>query len=251
MDKEIENYIELYERKQRKIANYERQVDSIKAEIDGEIESLENQIAYLKRKYEKLSRPINDKIDEEMQELDKLLLTNVVSIKLEDILNELSQLTNENVQDIHVSGYHTTPIIYPNVNLSDIKNKQQLIEKITNMANYSIPIFVYIEGIYKTKPYCLTFTYLAYLSDIWTDGKTLLEHCNSPKKVTSFNKNSYTPHILSMHYKLDEIKEAICSFNLKQIIDFKTNNDLLSKAVTRYLDKQKCNDKPVSKIKKM
>lgn len=233
MNKDIENYISEYESQKEKIATYEYQVQAINQEKEQKIEALEKQINDLNREYEKIMQPINDKIDSEKQILNEMLLNNVVQINLTDIISALASITKENTQDIKISGFHTA-FSYPT--LDGVTSKQELINKIIQTVKNNINISLNIHGIYNSKPYYINISYETNLSDLWADEKTLIEHSQIiAKKIINYSNGqkriSYTVPLLE-----NGIEYAICSFNLKQIIDFNKKNDLLSKAVMKCLN---------------
>lgn len=236
MNKEIINCINEYERKSQTIAIYEEQIRNIKLEIDKKIEALEDQIAYFQKKYEKLSRPINDKIDNEISALDKFALNNIVKINLSDIVNAITDITKENAENLQIYGYHT-PFIYTKIN--NVTSKQNIVDYINQPGKDSTIVSLYIEGTYHSKPYKIKISYETNLSDCQADGKTLLEHSDIKDNKNEVLPNNQNHIINSIPFSQDDLKSLVCHFNLKQIIDFQKNTDLLSKAVIKCLNTSK------------
>ncbi len=238
MNKELIDYINIYESKKRKISAHEEQLKNIKKEIDKKIADLENQIAAFNKQYEEIALPINDKIDNEIKDLNKFLLNNVIQINLVDIIDALATITKENPEDIKVYGFHT-PIIYPII--KKFHNRQDLLTQIYQAVKEPVTVSLYIEGIYHAKPYYIPIVYETNVSEPWTDGKTLLDH--SEIKAQSIISITEKGKKIMSTVILDKAIYAICAFNLKQIIDFTQNSDLLSQAV------MKCLNRPKVKVK--
>lgn len=241
--KEIEDYISEYERIKHRIDAYEGQINDLRIILDKKVEALEEQIAYFKRKFEREISPINDEIDEARQHLNKYTLNHQFVIKLGDIINEMSDITGIDTNDIEISG-HRSYVHYQTLeSYKGLPNKKEILKFIAENTKdpVTVNLSIYVKG---HLPIHITFD--GYLSDLEADGKTLLEH--SKKRavtVSSFvrTEDHKESEILGNFVMIDKTstKNIMCSFNLKQIVDFKDNydNDLLSKAVINYLNKQK------------
>lgn len=243
MHKKIEEYINQYEQLRHQIAVREHKINELSIALNEKVTVLEEQIAYFKREFEREIGPINEKIDDYQQTLNKFVLTHQVTIKLGDIINELAGITGTDVNDIEISG-HRSHVHYPVLeSYKGFSNKDEILKYIAE--NIDVPVNVNIS-IYVKGHSPINITFDGYLSDIEADGKTLLEHSKKrPVKVSSFVRpeEHKESEILGNHIIIDKasIKNIMCSFNLKQIVDFTHNydNDLLSKAVINCLNKQK------------
>ena len=90
MHKKIEEYINQYEQLRHQIAVREHKINELSIALNEKVTVLEEQIAYFKREFEREIGPINEKIDDYQQTLNKFVLTHQVTIKLGDIINELA-----------------------------------------------------------------------------------------------------------------------------------------------------------------
>lgn len=244
MNKDIENYIAEYESKKRQIAAREQQINNLKLETEKQIQSLEDQIAYFNRKFEREIEPINNQIDYFQQDLNKFALSHKVLVKLGDIIDEIANITKENKENIHTEGYHT-PIHYPPVKA--FTTKKELIKFVTENAD-PITLHVSIKGKHNLKPYNLNLYFEYDLTNMWADGKTLIEHSElKAHTLTAFNSN----HIInSVVFLKDEgLENLICPLNIKQIANFKNeyNTDLLATAIINCLSKNKTYENPKQK----
>lgn len=247
MNKDIESYIDEYEIIQRQIDNYENQINNLRTLLNQKVEILEEQIAYFKRKFEREISPINDKINECQQELNRLALNHKTKIRVGDIINEISNITEIDINDIEIHGSRSY-VPYPTLDEFDsswtIKDILEYVATHTKPVNISISIYFQNPNIQSH-----SLTLECNLSDVDANGKMLLEHKIKmrPMIIQRFEKSGngeilgHTPVLLD-----DEgIEDIICSFDLKQIINFKNNykNDILSRAVINCLNKQKTQDK--------
>lgn len=236
MDKDIKNYIEEYEIIRYQIDAYEKQINDLKIDLDKKIEMLEEQIAYFKRKFEREIEPINDKINECQKQKNKLALNHKIKIRLGDIINEISSIIKINPDDIEVFGCHSK-VSYPPFDTWPEKDALKYAITHTDKVN------VYIDMHSKNKdiPFFAHFDFESSLSDVDAKGKKLFEH--SKKNTKKFEINGKLSYLVPLN--TENIEDIFCSFNLKQIIDFKDNyeNDILSKAVINFLNRQKVKEK--------
>lgn len=248
MNKNIESYIDEYEVIQRQIDNYEKQINNLRTLLNQKVEVLEEQIAYFKRKFEREISPLNDKIDECQQELNKFSLNHKTKIRVGDIINEISCITGVDINDIEISGGRSY-VSYPTLESIDKPwTKQHIFEYV---ATHTDPVNVFIHIDYKNQdiPFFYRLTFECNLSDKESNGKMLLEHKikRRPMIIQRFEKNGKGEILGHTPMPLDDegLEDIFCSFNLKQIIDFKNNykNDILSRAVINCLNKQKTQEK--------
>ena len=248
MNKDIEGYINEYERIQRQIGTYEEQINDLRILLDQRVEVLEEQIEYFKRKFEREIEPINDKIDERQQELNRLALNHKIKIRVGDIINEISNITGIDINDIEISGGRSF-VKYPSIeSLDGPLTRKDILEYV---ATHTDPVNVYIHIYSKNQdiPFFHRLDFDCNLSDVDANGKMLLEHKikKHPIRMKTFEKNGngkilgHTPVLLEG----EGLEDIFCSFNLKQIIDFKNNyeNDILSQAIINCLNKQKTQEK--------
>ena len=244
MNKDIENYIAEYESRKRQIVAREQQINNLKLELEKQIKNLEQQIAYFNRKFEREIEPINNQIDYFQQDLNKFALSHKVLVKLGDIIDEIAAITKDKPENICASGYHT-PIHYPKI--KSFTTKKELIKFVAENTKPVI-LHISIEGKYKLKPYNLNLSFEYDLTNMWADGKTLIEHSElKTHTLTAFNSN----HIInSVVFLKDEgIENLICPLNIKQIVDFKNeyNTNLLATATINCLSKNKTCENPKQK----
>lgn len=248
MNKDIEGYINEYERIQRQIYTYEKQINDLRILLDQRVEVLEEQIAYFKRKFEREIEPINDKIDERQQELNRIALNHKIKIRVGDIINEISNITGIDINDIEISGGRSF-VKYPSIeSLDGPLTKKDILEYV---ATHTDPVNVYIHIYSKNQdiPFFHRLDFDCNLSDVDANGKMLLEHKikRHPIRMKTFEKHGNGKFLGYSSIILEDegLEDIFCSFNLKQIIDFKNNyeNDILSKAVINCLNKQKTQEK--------
>ena len=248
MDKNIESYIDEYEVIQRQIDNYEKQINNLRTLLNQKVEVLEEQIAYFKRKFEREISPLNDKIDECQQELNRFALNHKTKIRVGDIINEISSITGVDINDIKIYGGRSF-VSYPSIEaLERPLTRKDVLEYV---ATHTDPVNVYIHIYSKNQdiPFFHRLDFDCNLSDVDANGKMLLEHKSKkrPVIIRSFEKNGNGKILGNTPVLLDDegLEDIFCSFNLKQIIDFKNNyeNDILSKAVINCLNKQKVQEK--------
>lgn len=241
MNKDIKNYIEEYEMICYQIDAYEKQINDLRIILDKKIEMLEEQIAYFKAKFEREIEPINDKINECQKQKNRLALNHKIKVRLGDIINEISSILKITPDDIKVFGCHSK-VSYPP--FYTLPEKDALKYAIT----HTDPLNVYINMHTKNKdiPFFAHFDFENSLSDVDAKGKMLVEHSKkrSTKKIEENGKLSYLVLL-----NAEELEDIFCSFNLKQIIDFKGDyeNDVLSKAVINFLNRQKIEEKEKQK----
>ena len=234
--KSIEEDITQYENMKQQIDLYEQQIKSLYFE-------LENRIEYYNSKFERDIKPINSQIDILQQDLNNFILNNKVMIKLDDIIDEIIFITKEKYEDICISGYHAPFIYYP----TSICSKKEYIKFIIDNNPDPVMVNISIEGCYDSKPYNLNISFEQKLDDIWADGKTLIEH--SQLKVTSMKGNSKEIICSIVTLKDEGIENIFCSFNLKQIVDFKNEctDNLLAQAIINCLNNLKYSKKEKQK----
>ena len=234
--KSIEEDITQYENMKQQIDLYEQQIKSLYFE-------LENTIEYYNSKFERDIKPINSQIDILQQDLNSFILNNKVMIKLDDIIDEIIFITKEKYEDICISGYHAPFIYYPTL----LCSKKEYIKFIIDNNPDPIMVSISIEGCYDSKPYNLNISFEQKLDDIWADGKTLIEH--SQLKVTSMKGNSNEIICSIVPLKDEGIENIFCSFNLKQIVDFKNEctDNLLAQAIINCLNNLKYSKKEKQK----
>lgn len=243
MYKNIEEYISEYEIIKHQIDDYEQKINGLRITLDEKVKALEEQITFFNKIFEQETSPINDKLDEARQNLNKCILTYKTHIKLKDIINEISNITKINIKDIEISGHRSYVNYQPIESYKELSNKDEFIKYIAKNTKETVNVNINIYA--KGQP-PLNITFDGHLSDIQADGKTLLEHSKKrPVKVSSFIRpeDHKKIEILGLFCIIDKtsIENIICSFNLKQIVNFKNNcdNDLLSKAVIDCLHKHK------------
>ena len=248
MNQDIEGYINEYERIQHQIDTYEEQISDLRILLDQRIEILEEQIEYFKRKFERKIEPINDQIDECQQELNKFSLNHKTKIRVGDIINEISCITGVDINDIEISGGRSY-VSYPTLESIDKPwTKQHIFEYV---ATHTDPVNVFISIYSKNRdiPFHACLDFECNLSDKEANGKMLLKHKikRHPIRMKTFEKNGNGKFLGYSSIILEDegLEDIFCTFNLKQIIDFKNNyeNDILSKAIINCLNKQKEQEK--------
>ena len=234
--KSIEEDITQYENMKQQIDLYEQQIKSLYFE-------LENTIEYYNSKFERDIKPINSQIDILQQDLNSFILNNKVMIKLDDIIDEIIFITKEKYEDICISGCHAPFIYYP----TSLCSKKEYIKFIIDNNPDPVMVNISIEGCYDSKPYNLNISFEQKLDDIWADGKTLIEH--SQLKVTSMKGNSNEIIYSIVPLKDEGIENIFCTFNLKQIVDFKNEctDNLLAQAIINCLNNLKYSKKEKQK----
>lgn len=122
-----------------------------------------------KREYEASVAPLREnyrKVFNETCELGK----RKISIKLNDLLDEICWLSEINVEDLEIS-------LHPNIVLAGVYGMDEFFEYIGDINKFGINFR--LSGVNKNG---YTFNYVTTLSmnydSIQADGKTLLEHCS-------------------------------------------------------------------------
>ena len=229
MNKDIESYIAEYENKKSQIAAYEQQINNLK-----------EQASNFNRKIEREIESINDQIDTIKQDLKN----HKVLIKIGDIIDEIAYITKEKSENIHAHGYHT-PIYYPVV--KSFTTRQNLIKFVTENTE-PVTLYISIKGNHNSKPYNLHLSFEYDLTNMWADGKTLIEHSElKAHTLTDFNSNRIITSIVLL--KDEGFENLICPLNIKQIVEFKNeyNTNLLAKAIINCLSKTKIQETPKQK----
>lgn len=248
MNKDIKSYIDEYEKIHCQIDAYEKQINDLRIILDEKLKVLEEQMVYFKRKFEREISPINDKIDKCHQELNRFSLNHKIRIRLGDIINEILSITEIDQNDIEVWGTHSF-VSYPPLSPFEgtTLTRKSILEYV---ATHTGPVNLYIYIDFKNQDALpsIHFDFESTLSDIDFNGKMLIEHSKiNPTQLWTFEKNGKSKLLDHATVQLyDEgLEDIFCSFNLKQIIDFKNNyeNDILSKAVINCLNKQKVQEK--------
>ena len=248
MNQDIEGYINEYERIQHQIDTYEEQISDLRILLDQRIEILEEQIEYFKRKFERKIEPINDQIDDCRQELNKFSLNHKTIIRVGDIINEILRITEIDINDIEVYGGRSY-VSYPLIESFDDSWMEK--DYLEYVATHTDPVNVFISIYSKNRdiPFHACLDFECNLSDKEANGKMLLKHKikRHPIRMKTFEKNGNGKFLGYSSIILEDegLEDIFCTFNLKQIIDFKNNygNDILSKAIINCLNKQKEQEK--------
>ena len=244
MNKDIESYMNEYEKIQHQINSYESQINYLRMLLDQKNEALEEQIVYFKRKIDSQISLINDKIDANQQELNKLSLNHKTKIRLGDIIDEILSITEIDINDIEVFGNRSF-VYYPSIESFNAPLTRNAFLEYVATHTPPVKIHIYIFSKNSHVSFSSSLIFEGNLSDRESNGKMLLEHKTKkmPVRIHNFEENGNGKILGNTPILLDGegLEDIFCSFNLKQIIDFKDNyeNDILSKAVINCLDKQK------------
>ena len=152
----MENYItrDMVE----ELIDYKREIRAIFRDIEQMEKDYERSIAPLREDY--------NRIFNESSELGK----RKISIKLNELLDEICWLSETNVEDLEIS-------LRPNIVLAGLYNMDEFFEYIGDIGKFGVNFT--LSGVNKNG---YSFNYVTTLlmdyDSIQTDGKTLLEHCS-------------------------------------------------------------------------
>ena len=146
MYKNIEEYISEYEIIKHQIDDYEQKINGLRIALDEKVTALEEQITFFNKIFEQETSPINDKLDEARQNLNKCILTYKTHIKLKDIINEISNITKINIKDIEISGHRSYVNYQPIESYKELSNKDEFIKYIAKNTKETVNVNIYAKG---------------------------------------------------------------------------------------------------------
>ena len=173
-----------------------------------EISSIGKEIEDKRREYEEIIGQLNAAFNNKRKEIANLKKI-VISVRLGDLIDELSWLSGVSVDDICVS-------IKFNRDFSNIDEMFKLIDEVRNdnksyfVNNVRFRLWTKITTLDNS---FVSFDYFAFLrfdmNSLQRDGKKLIEHC------LSNNIEPYTNGELSVEFSVEkDFQDIICDFNL-------------------------------------
>lgn len=241
MDKNLEDNIKTYQMKKQEMDNNKQRSEALKKQ-------LEQIIADLTKRLEEVNLSVDEKINASSQELQDFSDSHRVKIRLEDILNEILEITGIDYEDIKISGYHTNNQETPYSTLK-LTNYDEYIRLVAEYTPNPVEVKIIIKSTNDSIPFDMTISFKSCMSDIQSDGKMLIDHSHSLGKTIRMGLWNHQEHktdvfyTRTMYYFYDnennKIEDILCSFSLKQIINFQNDNNLLSQAILNCLNNPK------------
>lgn len=247
MEKDLQDCIEEYENRKKQIDVQREEMEALKAKYEKQIKPLEDQIEDLRISLEKDLEPIKRKIKNQETELDDFAQRNSVFIKFGDIVQVISEISGIPIQDINIYGEYSYSFSPLDIYGKDKVTKEDFLQFDNNYPLY--PIYLHLSVVEKNlyNQNCTSFefthTFRCHLSDVQSDGKTLLEHSDIKPKTIEYNgsRHQYTSLVLDE----SQIECILCPFTLKQLIELK--NDLLKYVETNGLDSTNSKQKTLTR----
>lgn len=225
MEKSLEELVKEYKEKEKKVQNIEIQIQN------------------LREKFEKTLEPLKEELETAKKEMFER--NEVVSVRLGDLIEELSNLTGISVENMDYD-----------VNISNIckTEKSSCSEKSREelWTEEPVHLFLTIQS-QKTENFAsydeqtsmefyYNHSFYSYLFTLQADGKTLFGHTHTiAYYIGEYPNKKITTQLL---IKKEDMDNIICKFNLYSLAASKELNsfhprELLLKAILNILNKQK------------
>ena len=217
-------------------------IDAIDGKIDEERTAFEKKVAIERMKFEETLTPLKEnsiKLSDEFNTLGQ----NTVSIRLGDLVNELSKLSQVSVSNIEVK-------IETNISFWGKHNLKKIAEMLDYIKMQSRWDVVLNDKSMDKQSFCYQMFFKLNLDEVQADGKTLLEHCTYEIKSSDYSDKYYT--MLHIDRNIDDI---ILNIPLRDLAIGNTNainegkwypSDLIMRAVIncvlRTSEEEKFND---------
>lgn len=238
MDNDLRKRIEELQQKKLEITTIEREKEDARAKF-------REKVFMEKMNFEKKMRSEKDEFEHSLSflETDRIKLSkeidylgkDIISVKLGDLIKELSLLEGIDTSDIY-TNIKAKPISF-------LKKHNEKIPELINMIynDYNTDWMVLLTGNPMAHE-VLSFTYViklnSNLSDIQADGKTLLEHCIVDVEYDMVSEKYYI--VLNIKKDIDDL---ILNIPLKYLARSDTNewypNDLMIQAVINCVERNK------------
>lgn len=170
-------------------------INDINTKINEERTAFEEKIAIERKKFEETLNPLKEcstKLSNEFNTLGQ----NIVAIRLGDLVNELSKLSQVSVSNIGVK----TEI---NISFCGKHNLREIAEMLDYIKMQSRWNVVFNDKSMDKQSFYYQMFFKLNLDEVQADGKTLLEHCTYEIKSDTFSDKYYT--VLHIDRNIDDI----------------------------------------------
>lgn len=243
METNVRKEIELFQSKQNELASIKNQLNKKRTDFEKKIEDE-------RKHFEKSLDPMKENLNKISEEYN-LMLENKISVKLEDLIKELSSLSGLDTEikiDTNVGywGKRSIKEIIQLMNESDqhlsctgnYNNKNKYI--ITLFSGKKLPHYDYRQE------FCYKLHFKLDLEELQADGKSLLEHCIAMVRYDDLQGLHYTNLVIAKN-----IYSLICHLSLNSLssyisldnLSINQNNDLLIQALINCDEKQNYNER--------
>lgn len=226
------------------------ELERIKKEIEKKRTDFEKTIEDERRKFEEALSPLKESSNKVSEEFN-LIAKNKVSVRLEDLVKELSNLTGISVFEIGIKfetnvGYWGRNNIKRILELMNSENQRLNCMGGNCNRNYHWKLRLFAnknEHPYEmdNQPFCFEMLFGLNLDEVQADGKTLLEHCTAETRYDDMQGSHYTVLVINKN-----IGDIILNLRLNNLVKEDSRErfnrwypaDLLTQAVINCVERQ-------------
>ena len=237
MEKSLEELVKEYKEKEKRVQNIETQIKTIPAQEE----------------FKRLIDPLKDEFKSTLLESVFFASNEIISVRLGDLIEELSNLAGINVEDM---DYDVNIInVYKEGSPHSLKKSRKAFwtEKpvdlsltIQSKKTEHSPLF----GEQASMKFYYNHKFYSYLSTLQADGETLFDHTYTvASRANKPSKNLIT----RLWIKKENMDDIICNFDLYDLAHpedypFFHPRELLLKTISNILNKQKEREIGMQKI---
>ena len=244
MEKNLRQNIEFLKEKKDEL-------ETIKKKIDGKRIDFEKTVEEERKKFEDSLKPLKESSNKVSEEFN-LLAKNRVSVSLEDLVKELSNLTGISVFETGIKfktdvGYWGRHNIKKMLELMDSENQRLNCMGGNHDRNYYWELRLFAnknEHPYEMdkQSFCFEMLFRLNLDEIQADGKTLLEHCTAEIRYDEMQGSHYTVLVINKN-----IGDIILNLRLDCLVKEDSRErfnrwypaDLLTQAIINCVERKK------------